>query len=66
MNFAGQIGAFSLSIVFGKIVDVLHDYNTPVMLIAGVLLVGSVAWLGIDPAKKIAQPRLDAPLMMDT
>ncbi len=53
MNFAGQIGAFTLSLAFGKIADLAHNYNTPVLLIAGVLISGSIAWLGIDPAKKI-------------
>ena len=66
MNFAGQFGAFSLSIVFGKIVDVVHNYNTPVLLIAVVLLIGSIAWLGIDPAKKIVQPGVDASIIMGT
>jgi ACS family glucarate transporter-like MFS transporter len=53
MNFAGQTGAFLLSVVFGKIADLVHNYNTPVMLIAGILITGSIAWLGIDPTKKV-------------
>jgi sugar phosphate permease len=54
INFAGQLGAFLLAIFFGKIVDVTHSFNAPVFLIAGVLLVGSLMWLAIDPRKKIA------------
>lgn len=53
MNFSGQAGAFSLSIVFGKIADAVHNYNTPVLLIAFVLVIGSIAWLGINPSRRI-------------
>jgi ACS family glucarate transporter-like MFS transporter len=53
MNCAGQTGAFFLSVIFGKIADAAHNYNTPVILIAGILIMGSIAWLGIDPAKKV-------------
>jgi MFS transporter, ACS family, glucarate transporter len=59
MNFAGQTGAFSLSILFGKIADTAHNYNTPVMVIAFVLLIGSMAWLGINPSKKIEQLKMN-------
>ncbi len=46
MNFAGQTGAFFLSVAFGKIADVTHSYNTPVLLIAGILVFGSiVGWV---------------------
>jgi MFS transporter, ACS family, glucarate transporter len=53
MNFAGQTGAFFLSIVFGKIADLTHSFNYPVLLIAIILILGSIVWLGIDPSKKI-------------
>jgi cyanate permease len=53
MNCAGQTGALFLSLVFGKIADVVHNYNTPVLLIAGILLLGSFCWLGVDPTEKI-------------
>jgi MFS transporter, ACS family, glucarate transporter len=59
MNCAGQTGAFFLSVVFGKIADVAHNYNTPVLLIAGILIMGSIAWLCIDPTKKIEYLRAD-------
>ena len=62
MNFAGQIGAFFLSVVFGKIADLVHNFNTPVMLIAGILITGSVVWLGIDPTKKIEHYHLIKPV----
>lgn len=53
MNCAGQTGAFLLSVVFGKIADVAHNFNTPVFLIAGILMLGSIAWSRIDPERKI-------------
>jgi MFS transporter, ACS family, glucarate transporter len=53
MNFAGQTGAFTLSIVFGKIVDTLHNYNTPVFLIGGLMIFGGIVWTAIDPTNKI-------------
>jgi fucose permease len=59
MNCAGQTGAFFLSVVFGKIADVAHNYNTPVLLIAGILIMGSIAWQGIDPTRKIEFLRAD-------
>jgi nitrate/nitrite transporter NarK len=59
MNFCGQIGAFFLSVVFGKIADAVHNYNTPVLLIAGILITGSIVWLGIDPANKIENLKSD-------
>ena len=59
MNFAGQTGAFFLSVAFGKIADVTHSYNTPVLLIACILVFGSIVWLGIDPTRKIENLRSD-------
>jgi ACS family glucarate transporter-like MFS transporter len=59
MNFCGQTGAFFLSVVFGKIADAVHNYNTPVLLIAGILIIGSIVWLGIDPANKIENLKSD-------
>jgi MFS transporter, ACS family, glucarate transporter len=54
MNFAGQIGAFFLAIVFGKIADFAHNYNTPMFVIAGVLFTGAFIWLAVDPTKQIS------------
>ena len=59
MNFFGQTGAFLLSIVFGKIADAVHNYNTSVLLISGILITGSLVWLCIDPTNKIENLRAD-------
>ncbi len=53
MNFAGNMGAFLLAIFFGAIADATHSFNAPVFVIAGVVFVGSMLWLVIDPTKKI-------------
>jgi len=53
MNFAGNIGAFFLAIIFGKIVDVTHSFNAPLFVIAGVLFFGSFLWLAVGPEKQL-------------
>ncbi len=53
MNCVGQIGAFFLAIIFGKIVDATHDFNTPLFVISGLMCFGSLCWLFVDPTKKL-------------
>ena len=53
MNFSGQIGAFTLAIVFGKIVDLSHNFNTPLFIVSAVLCFGGLIWLLVDPVSKI-------------
>lgn len=53
MNFCGQMGAFFLAIMFGKIVDVTHNFNYPLFILAVVSITGCLMWLAIDPAKQI-------------
>ena len=53
MNCIGQIGAFFLAIVFGKIVDSTGSFNAPLFVISGLLLIGSLLWLLVDPTKKL-------------
>jgi len=53
MNFFGQIGAFFLAIVFGKIVDLTHSFNAPMFVLAGVLFIGSVLWFFVDPSRPL-------------
>jgi len=53
MNCVGQIGAFFLAIVFGKLVDTTHSFNSPLFVIAGLLFVGTMLWLAVDPTKKL-------------
>jgi len=53
MNFFGQMGAFCLALLFGKLADSLHNFNYPIIVLAAVMLTGAFLWLGIDPEKKI-------------
>lgn len=56
MNFFGQMGAFFLAIIFGKIVDVTHNFDYPLFVVAFVMLMGSLLWLAIDPSKQVRLP----------
>jgi len=48
MNFCGQSGAFIMSIIFGKLVDFTHSYETPQYVMLIVLIIGGSCWFGID------------------
>ena len=54
MNFVGQIGAFFLAITFGRIVDITHNFNSPLFIVGAVLIAGSTLWLMVDPNKKLS------------
>lgn len=51
MNFAGQLGGFFITILFGSIVHYTGNFNYPLFLIAGCLVVSALLWLRIDPNK---------------
>ena len=53
MNFFGQMGAFSLALIFGKIVQITHHFDYPLYLLSIVLFAGCMFWLAIDPEKPI-------------
>jgi MFS transporter, ACS family, glucarate transporter len=53
MNFFGQMGAFFLAIIFGKIVQVTHQFDYPIYLLSIVLFSGCLLWLAIDPEKQL-------------
>jgi len=54
MSCVGQLGAFFMAIVFGKIVDVTHSYSTPIFVLSGVLFLGGLLWLFVNPEKPLA------------
>lgn len=54
MNFAGQLGGFFITILFGIVVEQTHNFNYPLFLIAGCLLVSALLWLRIDPTRVVA------------
>ena len=53
MNTVGNLGGFVGPIVVGYMVDRWHSWTMPLYLTAGVYAFGAVAWLAIDPEKKI-------------
>lgn len=62
MNCVGQIGAFFLAIVFGKIVDTTHSFNSPLFVIAGLLFFGSLLWFAVDPTTRLTLKKQDVQL----
>ena len=56
MNFTGQMGAFIMLMLFGKLTDMTHSYNIPVIVVASVLTAGCLLWFWIDPRKQLVQP----------
>ncbi|WP_337040419.1 MFS transporter [Emticicia sp. 17c] len=53
MNFAGQLGGFFITVIFGIIVKHTGNFNYPLFLIAGCLIVASLLWFLIDPTKEL-------------
>lgn len=53
MNFAGQLGGFFITILFGIIVEQTKNFNYPLFMIAGCLLVSALLWFRIDPTKPV-------------
>ncbi|GAB4026831.1 MFS transporter [Spirosoma koreense] len=54
MNFAGQLGGFFITILFGIIVKQTANFNYPLFMIAGCLFVSALLWLRIDPTKTVS------------
>lgn len=54
MNFAGQLGGFFITILFGIIVEQTHNFNYPLFMISGCLLISALLWLRIDPTRPVA------------
>jgi sugar phosphate permease len=55
MNFFGQMGAFFLAIIFGRIVQVTHNFEYPLYVVAAVLFTGCLLWLAINPEKQLPE-----------
>jgi nitrate/nitrite transporter NarK len=53
MNFCGQMGAFFLAIIFGKVIDLTHNYDAPLFILFIVELTGCLLWLAINPTKPL-------------
>ena len=53
MNFFGQMGAFFLAIIFGKIIDLTHNFDAPLFVLFSIELTGCLLWLAINPTKPL-------------
>jgi predicted MFS family arabinose efflux permease len=53
MNMAGQIASFLAAILFGYALAAWHSYDLPLMPMGGLLFVGALLWLKIDPTKEL-------------
>jgi nitrate/nitrite transporter NarK len=51
MNFSGQLGAFFLSLVVGKMVELTHNFNKPLMIVVIAQFIGMFLWFIIDPTR---------------
>ncbi len=60
MNFFGQMGAFFLAIIFGKIAQSTGSFQLPLFIVAGVMLTGALLWLRIDPLKQISVGKVES------
>ena len=66
MNFVGQSGAFFMSSIFGKIVDLTNSYEIPQFVMVALLVAGGTCWMGIDSSKKIiAEPEINDKLLYE-
>jgi nitrate/nitrite transporter NarK len=58
MNTAGQLGGFVCSVLFGYMVQARGNYQEPLWLIAGMVMVAAILFTRIDPTRPLlAQDR---------
>jgi MFS transporter, ACS family, glucarate transporter len=53
MNFAGQLGGFFITLIFGMIVHNTGNFNYPLYLIGVCMIISALLWLRIDPTKEV-------------
>jgi sugar phosphate permease len=53
MNTAGQLGSFLSSVVFGYLVVYFHSYNTPIILLAAMVLISALLFLRINATSQL-------------
>ena len=53
MNTASQIGSFVGSVVFGYLVERFGNYDAPFIPMAGLLLIGTLLWLKVEPSERL-------------
>jgi len=50
------MGAFTLALIFGKIIQLTHRFDYPLFLLSAVLFAGCLLWLAIRPDLPIPEP----------
>lgn len=55
MNTAGNIGGFACATVFGYVVQATGNYNMPLFVIAGMLVVAALLFACIDPTRPLVK-----------
>ncbi|MDO4758358.1 MAG: MFS transporter [Rikenellaceae bacterium] len=53
MNTAGNIGGFVCATAFGYLIEATGNYNTPLFVIAAMLVIAAVLFCCINPTKKL-------------
>jgi MFS family permease len=57
MNMAGQLGGFICSVLFGYVVEATGNYNSPLWIISGMVVIASILFSRIDPTKPLFPER---------
>ena len=55
MNTAGQAGGFVCSIMFGYLVKATNNYQQPVWIVAGMVLLAAVLFSRIDASRPLEE-----------
>ena len=53
MNTAGQLGGFVCSVLFGYIVKATNNYQQPLWMVAGMVLIAALLFTRIDPTRPL-------------
>ena len=54
MNTSGQLGGFVCSVLFGYLVEATNNYQQPVWIVAGMVLVAAALFTRLDPTTRLA------------
>ena len=55
MNTAGNIGGFVCATAFGYLIEAPGNYNSPLFVIAAMLVIASILFMMINPTKKLVK-----------
>jgi ACS family glucarate transporter-like MFS transporter len=53
MNTVGQVGGILSPIVLAYLVDATGNWNTPLLVLAGIYAVAAIAWLMVNPDQRV-------------